>query len=137
MIKIFRTIDGNVHQISEAQEGSWIALIDPTATELLEIAERYQVDVDDLRAPLDEEERSRIEVEDNYTLILVDIPTIEDRNEKDWYVTIPMGIIVTSEMIIQMEGSGDAGDNLIQLFFRYKWLFFHFFLLAVILHGYG
>ena len=51
MIKIFRTIDGNVHQISEAQEGSWIALIDPTATELLEIAERYQVDVDDLRAP--------------------------------------------------------------------------------------
>src|SRR5699024_2878133 len=100
VIKIFRTIDGNVHQISEAQEGSWIALIDPTATELLEIAERYQVDVDDLRAPLDEEERSRIEVEDNYTLILVDIPTIEDRNEKDWYVTIPMGIIVTSEMII-------------------------------------
>ena len=125
MIKIFRTIDGNVHQISEAQEGSWIALIDPTATELLEIAERYQVDVDDLRAPLDEEERSRIEVEDNYTLILVDIPTIEDRNEKDWYVTIPMGIIVTSEMIITvcLEDTPVLGtfmDGRVRNFFTYK-----------------
>lgn len=99
MIKMFRTIDGNVHQISEAQEGSWIALIDPTATELLEIAERYEIDVDDLRAPLDEEERSRIEVEDNYTLILVDIPVIEERNDKDWYGTIPLGIIVTENTI--------------------------------------
>lgn len=52
-----------------------------------------------MRAPLDEEERSRIEVEDNYTLILADVPTIEERNEKDWYVTIPLGIIVTQKMI--------------------------------------
>ena len=99
MVKIFRTIDNNVHQINEAQEGSWIALIDPTATELVEIAEKYGIDVDHLRAPLDEEERSRIEVEDNYTLILVDIPVIEERNERDWYGTIPMGIVVTDTMI--------------------------------------
>lgn len=99
MIKIFRTIDRNVHQISEAQEGSWISLINPTATELVEIAETYGIDVDHLRAPLDEEERSRIEVEDNYTLILVDIPVIEERIDKDWYGTIPMGIVVTDSMI--------------------------------------
>lgn len=99
MIKIFRTIDGGIHQVNEAQEGCWVALVNPTATELLEISEQYEIEVDDLRAPLDEEERSRIEVEDNYTLILVDIPVIEERNEKDWYVTIPMGIIVTDEMI--------------------------------------
>ena len=99
MIKIFRTIDRNVHQISEAQEGSWISLINPTATELVEIAETYGIDVDHLRAPLDEEERSRIEVEDSYTLILVDIPIIEERIDKDWYGTIPMGIVVTDSMI--------------------------------------
>ena len=55
--------------------------------------------MDDLRAPLDEEERARIEAEDNYTLILVDIPMIEERNDKDWYGTIPLGIIVTKKMI--------------------------------------
>lgn len=99
MVKIFRTIDNNVHQINEAQEGSWIALINPTATEIVEIAEKYNIDVDHLRAPLDEEERSRIEVEDHYTLILVDIPMIEERNDKEWYGTIPMGIVVTDDKI--------------------------------------
>ena len=61
MIKIFRTIDGGIHQVNEAQEGCWVALVNPTATELLEISEQYEIEVDDLRAPLDEEERSRIE----------------------------------------------------------------------------
>ena len=70
-----------------------------TATEIFEMSERFGIEVDDLRAPLDEEERSRIEVEDNYTLILVDVPMIEERNDKDWYGTIPLGIIVTKKMI--------------------------------------
>lgn len=125
MIKIFRTIDGTLHQISEAQEGSWIALIDPTATELVEIAEKYEIDVDHLRAPLDEEERPRVEVEDNYTLILVDIPIIEERNDKDWYGTIPMGIVVTDEIIftVCLEDSpilGSFMDGRVRNFFTYK-----------------
>ena len=100
MIRIFKTEEGAVHQQDEITSGSWIALTDPTATEILEIADRYRIDPDDLRAPLDEEERSRIEVEDDYTLILVDIPLIEERNGKDWYETIPMGIVTTEEAII-------------------------------------
>ncbi|MDY5022530.1 MAG: magnesium transporter CorA family protein [Blautia sp.] len=99
MVRIFKTMDGAIHQIQEAQEGCWIALTNPTATEIYEISEQFGIEVDDLRASLDEEERSRIEVEDNYTLILVDIPTIEERNDKDWYGTIPLGIIITDKMI--------------------------------------
>ena len=64
------------------------------------MASRCGVDLDDLRAPLDEEERSRLVIEDNYTLILVDIPMIEDKEEKDRYVTIPLGIVLTDEVII-------------------------------------
>ena len=85
MVRIFKTIDGAIHEIQEPQEGCWIALTNPTATEIFEISEQFGIEVDDLRAPLDEEERSRIEVEDNYTLILADVPAIEERNEKDWY----------------------------------------------------
>ena len=48
---------------------------------------------------MDEEERSRLEKEDNYTMILVDIPVIERRNEKDWYETIPLGIFITEKVI--------------------------------------
>lgn len=100
MVRIFKTIDGSIHQIQEPQEGCWIALTNPTATEIFEISEQFEIEVDDLRAPLDEEERSRIEVEDNYTLVLVDVPMIEERNDKDWYGTIPLGIIVTDKMIL-------------------------------------
>ena len=100
MIQIFKTEEGVIHQTDERLPGSWIALTNPTATEILEIADAYQIDSDHLRAPLDEEERSRIEVEDSYTLLVVDIPSIEERGGKDWYVTIPLGIIMTEDVII-------------------------------------
>ena len=49
---------------------------------------------------MDEEERSRIEIEEYYSLILVDIPTIEERNGKDWYGTIPLAIIICDKVIV-------------------------------------
>ncbi len=100
MIRIFKTEDGAMHEKEEMEPGSWIALTNPTASEILEIADACQIDPDHLKAPLDEEERSRIEAEDEYTLILVDIPSIEERNGKDWFVTIPMAIIMTKDMLI-------------------------------------
>lgn len=100
MIEIFTTIDDTLSQIEEYTDGSWIALTDPSATELLEVSERFNIDIDHLRAPLDEEERSRIEAEDDYTLILVDIPSVEEGQGRDRYITIPMAIIVTELNII-------------------------------------
>ena len=55
------------------------------------------IDIDDLRAPLDDEERSRIELEDDYVVVLVDIPSLD---EKDRYVTIPLGIYMTKQLIV-------------------------------------
>jgi len=82
------------------QPGCWIALTNPTASEIIDIADAYQIDPDHLKAPLDEEERSRIEVEEEYTLVLVDIPSIEERSGKDWFVTIPLAIIMTNDVLI-------------------------------------
>ncbi|MEG1524261.1 MAG: magnesium transporter CorA family protein [Clostridia bacterium] len=100
MIKIFKTFTDGMRTIDVPEKDCWISLIKPTEAELLEIANRYEIEPDDLRAALDEEERSRIESEDNYTMVLVDIPSIERRNDKDWYVTEPLGIILTKEAII-------------------------------------
>ena len=101
MIQIFKTLeDGVLSTENEITEGCWIALTRPDATELHMVSEQCGVDIDDLRAPLDEEERSRLMTEDNYTLILVDIPMLEDKNEKDKYVTIPLGIVLTDKVII-------------------------------------
>ncbi|MCI6140355.1 MAG: magnesium transporter CorA family protein [Clostridiaceae bacterium] len=100
MIRIFKTEDGSMHEKEEMQPGCWIALTNPTASEIMEIADAYNIEAGHLKAPLDEEERSRIEVEDEYTLVLVDIPSIEERSGKDWFVTIPMAIIMTNEVLI-------------------------------------
>lgn len=100
MIEIYKTLNDGLHKVDEISEGSWIALTDPSATELLQISEICNIEIDHLRAPLDEEERSRIEVEGNYILILVDIPTLEERHNKDRYVTIPLGIITANNVII-------------------------------------
>ena len=100
MIEIFKTTEGTLLKLNELTEGCWIKMTNPSATDLLEIANATKVDINHLRAPLDEEERARIEVEDTYTLILVDIPTLEKRNDKDRYVTIPLGIIVAENCLI-------------------------------------
>lgn len=125
MIEIYKTLEDGFQQIDEICEGCWVAMTDPSATEILEIASHYSIDVDDLRAPLDEEERSRIEVEEGYTLILVDIPSIEERNDKDRYVTIPMAIIIASNAIITIcleETSVLKGfmDGRVRDFYTYK-----------------
>ena len=100
MIRIFKTTDSGIRKVAVAEEGCWIALTNPTAEELSTTADQFNIDVDDLKSPLDEEERSRIEVEDDYTLIIVDTPVLEERGEKDWYGTIPLSIIVTEDIII-------------------------------------
>lgn len=101
MIQIFKTSENGTLNIEQnISEGCWISLIKPDMAELQHVAEVCNVDIDDLKAPLDEEERSRLMTEDNYTLILVDTPTLEDKNEKGRYVTLPLGIIITSSVII-------------------------------------
>ena len=65
MIRIFKTEDGTIHEKQEMQPGSWIALTNPTASEIIDVADACRIDPDHLKAPLDEEERSRIEAESN------------------------------------------------------------------------
>ena len=100
MIKIYRTDDRSIHELDKIEDGAWIQMIAPTRAEGTRIANELDIDVDDIMAALDEEESSRIELEQGYTLILVDIPTVEVRHEKRVYTTIPLGIILLQNLII-------------------------------------
>lgn len=100
MIRFYRTDDRKIHEEEKIIDGVWINMINPTISEGEEIAKELGVDVQDLLAALDEEEKSRVELEDGYTLILVDIPTTEIRMEKEAYTTIPLGIILTQDNIV-------------------------------------
>lgn len=100
MLRIFKSMDGSLHTLENIEENSWICLTDPSLEEIMEVAEYCNIDADDLRASLDEEEASRIEITDNYVLILVDVPSIETRNGNKAYTTIPLAIILMDRMIL-------------------------------------
>lgn len=100
MIKYFKTDNQIIHEEERLEDGVWVQMISPTQRESEEIAQALNVDIDDIKAALDEEESSRIELQDGYTLILVDIPTTEIRHEKQSYTTIPLGIILTQDVIV-------------------------------------
>ena len=89
-----------IHEEERLQGGVWVQMISPSQQECESLAETLNVDIDDIKAALDEEESSRIELQDGYTLILVDIPTTEIRHDKQSYTTIPLGIILTQDIIV-------------------------------------
>lgn len=80
----------------------WINMINPSDKEIELIEQQTGVPQDALKAALDEDERPRIEKEDDYLLILVDIPTVDDDEETGTitYNTLPLGIIVADTNII-------------------------------------
>ena len=98
MKQVFLSTTTEFKEIDTLQPGTWINLVNPTQSESMEIASAFDIDIADLRAPLDAEEMSRITIEDEYTLIIVDVPITEERNNQTYYVTIPLGIIITEEL---------------------------------------
>lgn len=100
MKQMFLSTATEFKEIDTFQPGAWINLVNPSQEESVQLAEQFNIDITDLRAPLDAEESSRIASEDNYTLIIVDVPTQEERNGKSYYVTMPLGIIVTKNAVI-------------------------------------
>ncbi|MBS4537050.1 magnesium transporter CorA family protein [Clostridium sp. D2Q-11] len=100
MLSIYKTIDKTLLQLDEFEEGCWINLINPTEEELNKVHMELNVDMDFLKAPLDDEETSRLEIEDNQTFILVDIPMVEKEDESYVYYTFPLGIILYKKYII-------------------------------------
>ena len=100
MIKIYRTDNSKIGEEHAFEPGSWIQLTDPSLDELELISNRFEIDIADVRAAMDADESSRVDIEDDYTLILVDIPIIEIRNDQKAYTAIPLGILLLDDYII-------------------------------------
>ena len=99
MINLYKSSEDTICELAfdEIDKGCWVELINPSSDELALITEKTGVYLDFLTAALDDEERSRIEVEQDQLLILIDIPLL--RSNKD-YDTLPLGIIITTDYII-------------------------------------
>ena len=109
MIEIFKTNSENKLEVITEEsymakdfdpKHCWINLVNPSDKEVALISKMSGVDDDAIKAALDDEERSRIELEDNYALVLVDIPVIEEEDDYYSYFTIPLGTIVKDDLFI-------------------------------------
>ena len=103
MVNYYRAIDGKLTETNGIEPGCWIALTNPTETEISDVEEDLNIDRDYIRAALDEEEPSRIESDDGVTLIVVDYPIAEQDNDPDrtlLYSTTPMSLIITDKNVI-------------------------------------
>lgn len=100
MIQVYKTRDGVPYQLDGCEEGCWVMMTDPTEQELKLMAAQYNIELSDIRAAMDEEERARIQIEDNYSMIIVDVPAIDVREEREYYMTIPMSVFLVKDAII-------------------------------------
>jgi len=100
MIKVMKSATDNLIReltLDTLEEGAWIHLLAPTRDELLAVAEAAAIPFDFLAAPLDEEETSRVEVDDEAILTLVNLPKVGKDGDYD---TIPAGIVITERHIV-------------------------------------
>lgn len=104
MISLYKTDNGIISELENYEADIWIKMTSPSNEESNFISQRYGIDLDHIKAALDNDESARIEIEDEYTLILVDIPVTERRGEYNEYTTIPLGIILCEDVIITICG---------------------------------
>lgn len=103
MLGIYKTVNDSLVEvdISEINEnGNWIHITAPQSEDLHVVAEGTGIDIDFLRYPLDNEERPRIECSDGQVLVIIHMPIEEPSAEVSAYNTIPLGIILTNNVIV-------------------------------------
>lgn len=81
----------------EMEKGSWINCAAPDAAELEKLNELTGIPVDSLQTALDREERSHVELEDDFIFVVVNTPVVL---ETDAYDALPLGIFITDKVFV-------------------------------------
>ncbi len=99
--KTDRTVS-KIRKTDSICDDSWINLIAPSDEEIAELVEKLDVPEEFLRSPLDDEERPRIDTDEDTDslLMIVDIPLVQDNGRPDLLETVPLGIIIKKRQII-------------------------------------
>ena len=100
MMTIYEMKDGKPVKTESIKDNVWINLVNPSPEEIDQVQKALQIDREALTAALDDEEGSRTEVSPKYTLILVDAPTREWRNNREEFTTYPLSITITDTAIV-------------------------------------
>ena len=91
-----------VEEIDKIKDDCWINLYSPTESEIAAVENELSIPQEFLRYPLDEEERPRIDFDDDtgIVLVIIDVPYTRRDNDIIKYETTPLGIILTPKHIV-------------------------------------
>ncbi len=81
----------------QAEKGSWLHAAAPGEEELERLAAVSGIPIEEFRSTLDPEERSHVELEDDYIVVVINTPILRETNNYD---TLPLGIFVTEKLFI-------------------------------------
>lgn len=103
MIRFYNKMRGSLEELEKAVGPCWINISPPFShSELEALAGEFDIPLDFLTDSLDIDERSRYEREEEDRLIVLNTPIINSGNEENdaFYITIPIGIIITGDKVI-------------------------------------
>ncbi len=100
MIRMFKTTQFGLSEIREFEKDIWVDISNPPNEEIEMIARELNIPIDFLKDPLDVNETSRIGVEENVVLIILRIPLFKGDNDDIPFITLPLGIILTNDLVI-------------------------------------
>ncbi len=107
MFQIFYKNDENLRQLRNIQPGAWVNITSPSGAEVEAISKLLNIPLSMLTDPLDEDERSRIEIEDDYLLILLRVPYFVGEEEVP-FKTVPLGIIYGKDFVVTVSSRTPA-----------------------------
>ncbi len=100
LISYYKTSGDIMHKKDKCEPGAWVNCTMPSQEEIKMISRKFKIEFDFLKNALDEEESSRIDINDNIILIVIDIPLYVKSDKAITYYTTPLSILLTEENVI-------------------------------------
>ena len=130
MKAIYKTSEtlGHLSKVRDYCDGNWVCLIAPTPEEVKDVSMYYGIELQDLVSALDEDERARVDADDDYTMIIIDVPYKDEEESKESYGTVPLAIIlgdrekryIITVCLRELQLLEDFRSGKIRKFFTYK-----------------
>lgn len=100
MIKIYKTdvVTNKTTEQEIIEKGCWINMVSPSEKEIYKVCQEANISDEFIRYALDYEEKARIDVEDDGTILfIIDVPLLEKNQDSEIYTTMPVGLIVVRD----------------------------------------
>jgi len=99
MLAIYKKQNGGVEEIPYYTKNCWVNVTNPTILEIDKLKKEYHLPDEFIEDILDVDERSRMEIDGRWLMILIRIPVYTSKEEMS-FSTVPLGILISQNTII-------------------------------------